>query len=92
MRVVSTLPRGEERTALGDGVQMDHENATYLFFEPIRSSLPFWICVCDVHPPRDSFKCDTHATISVCIAKPFLFFSFLFKYLIYSVWLVQCKF
>lgn len=35
MRVVSTPLRGAEPTVLGDGVQVDHENATYVFSQPI---------------------------------------------------------
>lgn len=40
MRVVSTPSRGAEPTFLGDGVQVDHENATYLPSEPISCGSP----------------------------------------------------
>lgn len=35
MRVVSTPLRGAEPAGLGDGAQVDHENAIYFLTEPI---------------------------------------------------------
>lgn len=55
MRVVSTSLRGAEPTTLGDGAQLDRDNATYLLFEPIRCQSR-QITYCCLHPFRCGYN------------------------------------